>query len=91
MPGYPGKSAKPPAGLFERSAAEALTGERIATYFLDHCGNCRHAEFNRHAGPLSARSHALHVPVIEDGHGPLSGRPCACKTCVTAGAVSDDA
>jgi hypothetical protein len=89
LPGYPGKLARPPAGIFERSAAVALTPERIATYFLDHCGNCRDAEFYGRAWG-HGNPHDRHVPVIEDGHGPLSGQPCACKTCAPAGvAVSD--
>lgn len=89
LPGYPGKSARPPAGLFERGERAEVTPERIATYYLDHCGNCRDAEFYGYSGHFAREAHAKHVPVIEDGHGPLSGQPCACKTCAPAEAVAD--
>lgn len=82
LPGYPGKLAKPPAGLFERAERAEVTAERIATYYLDHCGNCRDAEFYGATGRQADRLHERHVPVIEDGHGPLAGQPCACKACV---------
>lgn len=87
LPGYPGKLARPPAAMLARSQAEPLTGERIATYFLDHCGSCRDAVFYGYSGNFARDAHAKHVPVIEDGCGPLAGLPCACETCVPAGTV----
>lgn len=90
LPGYPGKLAKPPAGMLDRAGDEAVTPERIATYFLDHCGNCRDAEFYGRAWG-HGNPHDRHVPVIEDGHGPLAGQPCACKVCVPAATGAVDA
>ncbi|HZP54998.1 hypothetical protein [Actinocrinis sp.] len=86
LPGYPGKSAQRPAGM--ESQPRKWTAEDIATYYLDHCGNCRDAEFYGHAWG-HGNPHERHVPVIEDGLGPLAGQPCACKTCVPARAVTD--
>lgn len=74
-------------GILERAAAEPVTAQRIATYRLDHCWNCRDAEARRATGRAADLLHARHVPVIEDGHGPLSGQPCACTTCAAARAV----
>lgn len=90
LPGYPGKLTKPPAGMLERSGPEPVAPERIATYFLDHCGNCRDAEFYGYTGHFAAAAHAKHVPMIEDGCGPLAGTPCVCK-CVLAEASAADA
>lgn len=81
LPGYPGKLAARPA--FLDPEPEAVTPEAIATYYLDHCGNCRDAEFYGRAWG-HGNPHDRHVPVIEDGHGPLAGTPCKCKTCVPA-------
>jgi len=80
LPGYPGKSAKRPDWLDPQP--RQWTAEEVATYYLDHCGNCRDAEFYGHKA-----LHAKHVPVIEDGQGPLAGQPCACKTCAQTGTV----
>lgn len=73
--------------LKRRGIAADVTPERIATYYLDHCGNCRDAEFYGHAWG-HGNPHERHVPVIEDGHGPLAGQPCRCRTCVPGGVVA---
>lgn len=74
---HPGKLAKRP-GLLDELNQREVTPEDIATYRLDHCGHCRDAEFYGaawgHGNP-----HERHVPVIEDGLGPLAGQPCACR------------
>ena len=89
LPGHPGKSAERPDWLDTQPTARPATD--IATYYLDHCGNCRDAEFYGYSGHFAREAHAKHVPVIEDGHGPLSGQPCACKTCAPTGTVTADA
>lgn len=65
----------------EPAPTEQSSPERIATYRLDHCGNCRDAEFYGYGQKMAAAAHAKHVPIIEDGCGPLAGQPCACATC----------